>query len=660
MNYRNLTPQEIDLLKMNGCFSDDWTKITIHPQTDLNRIQDVHFHGTVSIGKLDGMVEVENGRSVPSAIKRSVIENVTIGDQCYIADVALLRNYRIGNKVALENIKALMVRGETTFGNGVELEILNEGGGRELIIFDRLSAQLAYFYVLYRHDKTLIEQLKILIEKYVNQQKSAIGEIGDEARVIRSNQIIDVKIGSHAQVVGASSLENGTIASNAQAPVFVGTDVIARDFIILSGSQVKDGALLTGCFVGQGVRIGRQFSAENSAIFANSEGFHSEAVSLFAGPYSVTHHRSTLLIATMISFYNAGSGTNQSNHMYKLGPLHQGILERGAKTGSFSYLLWPSRVGPFTAVIGKHYTNFDASDMPFSYIEEVEGKSLLTPGMNLFTVGTRRDSAKWVKRDRRTDPVKYDLIHFDLFSPFIMNRVLKGKKALTELYEKASRKQEFVKYKGLAIKRLLLKQAIKYYNMAIHIFLGEQLLRRLEKAGNPATVDAIRQALKPNGEAQLENWYDLLGMFVADSTLQSLLQQVKQGQFARLDDFYQALTEAFKHYEDDAWNWTVALLKEEMDLDVAQITPDQLKELIENWKSNKQRFNHLVMSDAQKEYDANSRIGYGIDGDQEVQAADFEAVRGSIATNEFVKELQNENEQIEALAARWIAVLSER
>jgi len=67
--------------------------------------------------------------------------------------------------------------------------------------------------------------------------------------------------------------------------------------------------------------------------------------------------------------------------------LHQGIVERGAKTGSFSYMLWPSRVGAFTAVIGKHYANFDTTDFPFSYINEVDGESILTPAMNLLSVG---------------------------------------------------------------------------------------------------------------------------------------------------------------------------------------------------------------------------------------------------------------------------------
>ena len=183
-------------------------------------------------------------------------------------------------------------------------------------------------------------------------------------------------------------LESGTIVSCKEAPSFVGEGVIAKKFIILSGSKIDSGAMIEKSFVGQGVRMGKQYSAENSLFFANCEAFHGEACSLFAGPYTVSHHKSTLLIASFFSFFNAGSGTNQSNHMYKLGPVHQGILERGSKTGSFAYLLLPSIVGAFTVVMGKHYANFNTSDFPFSYISEEKGKSELTPAMNIFTVGT--------------------------------------------------------------------------------------------------------------------------------------------------------------------------------------------------------------------------------------------------------------------------------
>lgn len=42
----------------------------------------------------------------------------------------------------------------------------------------------------------------------------------------------------------------------------------------------------------------------------------------------------TQMIAGMYSFLKAGSGSKQSNHMYKLDPIHQGIIERGSKVRS--------------------------------------------------------------------------------------------------------------------------------------------------------------------------------------------------------------------------------------------------------------------------------------------------------------------------------------
>ena len=268
-------------------------------------------------------------------------------------------------------------------------------------------------------------------------------------------------------------LEEGTIISRKEAPVFVGEGVIAKKFIILSGSRVDSGAMIDKSFVGQGVKMGKQFSAENSLFFANCEAFHGEACSLFAGPYTVTHHKSTLMIASLFSFFNAGSCTNQSNHMYKLGPVHQGVLERGSKTGSFAYLLLPSIVGAYTVIMGKHYANFDTSDFPFSYITEEKGKSELTPAMNIFTVCTRSDSEKWPTRDRRKDPEKLDLIHFDLFSPYIVSRIVNGINILNDLADKTPKTQDYVNYKGINIHRLLLKTARKYYEMALKVYIGQ-------------------------------------------------------------------------------------------------------------------------------------------------------------------------------------------
>jgi hypothetical protein len=137
-------------------------------------------------------------------------------------------------------------------------------------------------------------------------------------------------------------------------------------------------------------------------------------------------HKSSLLIAGMFSFLNAGSGSNQSNHMYKLGPIHQGIVERGSKTTSDSYILWPARVGPFSLVMGRHYHHSDTSDMPFSYLIEHKDETYLIPGVNLRSVGTIRDAQKWPKRDKRKDPIQLDKINYNLLSPYTIGKMMKG------------------------------------------------------------------------------------------------------------------------------------------------------------------------------------------------------------------------------------------
>ena len=104
--------------------------------------------------------------------------------------------------------------------------------------------------------------------------------------------------------------------------------------------------------------------------------------------------------------------------MYKLGPVHQGVVERGSKTASDSYMLWPAKVGAFTVVMGRHYRNSDTSDLPFSYLIEHEDESILVPGVNLRSVGTVRDARKWPRRDRRKNPNKLDYLNFKLLSPY--------------------------------------------------------------------------------------------------------------------------------------------------------------------------------------------------------------------------------------------------
>jgi hypothetical protein len=648
MEYRKLKNEEIESLKNQGCSSGQWESILVAPGFQTKNIFDVHFFGEVRLGifETDGK---KPGVHRPG-LYHSVIRDCHIHDNVRIADVRLISGYEVGHDAVIERVDEISMSGISAFGNGQKLDVLNEGGGRELAIFDRLSSQIAYLVVLYQHDQDLVKTLNGIIQEYTETRKSGTGKISINAVIRNASVIRNVWIGESAVIEGATLLSEGTIASTADDPVRVGEGVVARHFIIQSGSSVDSSAVLDKVFVGQGVRIGKQFSAENSVFFANCEGFHGEAVSLFAGPYTVTHHKSTLLIAALMSFYNAGSGTNQSNHMYKLGPLHQGILERGCKTGSFAYLLWPCRVGAFSVVMGKHGGNFDTSDFPFSYITVEDERSFLTPGMNLITVGTRRDVEKWPSRDRRKSADKLDLITFDWLNPMIVQSAAKASGILNELYEKTPKEQEAINYKGVRIKRLLLKSCRKYYDMLTPIFCGEQIVRRI-RSGRPLGYGQTQKEIQ-------SPWIDLGGMIIPLKERDKLMAELKDHKITSVKKLQEVMEVMHGKYDDWSWDWTMCWIAESEGKKPQEVGKPELKKRIDAWKENKIKLNNLILADARKEFDQASRIGFGMDGDEHSRDDDFTAVRGTYDGNKFVRSLISENAAIEALAEETTKKLS--
>jgi len=308
MEYRKLTKEEISNLEKQGCIADDWSSIEVRDPFDTKNIYQVVFMGKCQLGNLNGPVDNPGGHQNNAGLYSSIIDNSTLEDNVLIRNVKHLKNYYVESGVIIENVDELAVEGEATFGNGTEIDVLNEGGGRELPLYDRLSSQMAYLMVVYRHEKDLINVLKKSVEKYVEKKRSTRGRILSGSRISNCNTIINVLIGPDVSIKGVQLLQNGSVIGEDGTTTKVGAGVIAKDFIIQSGSSVDSGALIDKTFIGQGVKIGKQFSAENSLFFANSEGFHGEAVSIFGGPYTVTHHKSTLMIAGMFSFFNAGSG----------------------------------------------------------------------------------------------------------------------------------------------------------------------------------------------------------------------------------------------------------------------------------------------------------------------------------------------------------------
>jgi len=80
------------------------------------------------------------------------------------------------------------------------------------------------------------------------------------------------------------------------------------------------------------------------------------------------------------------------------------------------------------------------------------------------------------------------------------------------------------------------------------------------------------------------------------------------------------------------------------DFESSKISKDDLKAVLEKWKTSSFKLLNMVEMDASKEFEGNVRLGFGIDGHQD---EDFEAVRGSFADNSFKKQLDEMREQVE-------------
>ncbi|NDW12561.1 DUF4954 family protein [Bacteroides sp. 214] len=652
--YRKLSGGEISRLSSQSCVADNWDNVWVDEYFSTEYVHHTRFSGVIKLGVFQSDFTLPGGIKKHAGLKHVTLHNVTLGDNCCIENIQnYIANYEIGHNTFIENVDIMLVDGVSKFGNSVEVSVLNETGGREVLINDKLSAHQAYICALYRHRPELICRMKEIANYYSDKHSSSIGHVGSHVKIINTGSIKNMRIGDYCHIEGTLRLENGSINSNEQAPVYIGHSVICEDFIISSGSHVDGGTMLTRCFVGQACRLGHNYSASDSLFFSNCQGENGEACAIFAGPFTVTHHKSTLLIAGMFSFMNAGSGSNQSNHMYKLGPIHQGTMERGSKTTSDSYILWPARIGAFSLVMGRHVNHSDTSNLPFSYLIEKNDTTYLVPGVNLRSVGTIRDAQKWPKRDRRKDPNRLDFINYNLLSPYTIQKMFKGIALLKDLSRISGETSELYSYQSAKIKSSSLRKGIELYNTAIHKFLGNSIIKRLEEIVFKSDEE-IRARLKPDTEIGTGEWVDISGLIAPKSEIDKLLDGIENGNINRLHCINEAFEQMHRNYYTYEWTWAYNRIEEHYGINPETITAKDIIAIVEAWKEAVVGLDRMVYEDARKEFSLSSMTGFGADGSRSEMQQDFEQVRGDFESNTFVTAVLKHIEEKTALGNELI------
>jgi NDP-sugar pyrophosphorylase family protein len=571
MKYRATTHTEREALALRGCYAEEWDSVLVSEDFDVTQLRNVHFEG-----------------------------NITIGSKSRIYD-STISNYAIGNNCIVDDVLRMECRRATTFGEGVRVAAVNENGGRSIVIYRELTSQVAYLMTMMRNRPAMVERLEMMIRERAESHRTTMGRVGDGSSIIGARFIREVAIEDGCSIEGTSHLENGTVGRGA----YIGIDVRGRDFIIDNNARVDGASSIERCFVGENSIVSNGFTAIDTLMFANCHFENGEAASVFAGPFTVSHHKSSLLIAGIFSFFNAGSGTNQSNHLFKSGAVHQAVHQRGTKFGSSAYVMSPAIEGPYTVVLGRHTRHHDTQDMPFSYLIEEGGHSILMPALALKSYGTIRDIEKWKIRDKRI--LKRDNICFEEFNPYILGKMLRGIDILTRLQEDDPEAKSY-NFNRTTIRASMVARGIKLYNSAIAASLGVLLE---EGDYNSGSYDGTE-------------WIDLAGQYITLGYTEHIMTKIGSGELS-LDEINREFDSAMAEYKDMAAAYAYALLWQ---LIGSQPDDQEVESIIASSHNILSHMREVTEADRQRDIGLDMMVGYGYDfRDEAEQAADFRNTR---------------------------------
>ena len=593
MQYRSLTFEEIETLESNSCWAEDWNRVKVAEDGfQAKFFHRVMFYGDIQLGCVQKEVEITKGFVKHSGINDATLRNVTVGNNCLIEKVGnYINNYTIGDDCLISNISVMETTEGATYGEGNLISVLNEVGDGNVIFFHDLNSQFAAFMVKHFNDKDLKNAIRRLIKEEIARTNPERGTIGNNVKIVNTKEITNTVIQTDCEISGASRLSDCTILSSEYASVYIGTGVICENSIISDGSSIVNSVKMQDCFVGEACQISNGFTASQSVFFANSFMANGEACAAFCGPFCASHHKSSLLIGGMFSFYNAGSGTNFSNHAYKMGPMHWGILERGTKTASGSYLLMPATIGTFSVCFGKLMHHPNTTALPFSYLIAEADKMYLVPGRNITTVGLYRDIRKWPKRDMRPQQTQKSIVNFDWLSPYSVGEILQGKKILENLRQASGDNVSSYNYHEYVINATSLRKGIKYYDIALRIYMGA-VLKRAHKWGFFG---------KPQTEVGLGRWDDLSGLLLPVSEERCLIEDIKSGSLETIEEVVNRFREINENYRIYQWAWTYRMILEYYGIN--EISPEDDARIKQDYIEARRAWIAEIKKDAEKEFE---------------------------------------------------------
>jgi hypothetical protein len=214
-----------------------------------------------------------------------------------------------------------------------------------------------------------------------------------------------------------------------------------------------------------------------------------------------------------------------------------------------------------------------------------------------------------------------------------------GREILRKLSVESEPDAPVYRYNSMLIKKESLERGIELYQTGINKFLGNSLIKRLEKR-EFRTNEELQKRLRPDRQQGQGEWIDIAGLIAPKKEIDNLLDDIESGKISEIKEWSDSFAEIHKSYYDWEWTWSCQRIEEEEGIAVDSLRADDIIRIVTRWKKSVIDLDNLLYEDARKEFNLSSRTGFGIDDGEEVKKLDFEQVRGEFESNSVVAAIQ--------------------
>lgn len=438
---RALRPEEIERLRAHSCSAEanDWSKILVAEDFSAKCFWGVHFIGTCVLGRFGDPIDAGDGVTIDSGLYKAVVANCEIGDGALVHNVGFLSNVVVEAGAVVANCGTVAAEAGTTFGNGREIGIAIETGGREVGLYAEITVDVAAKIASSRGDKALLQAYGAFVQEYAAKAKANRGYIGRGARVRNTGKVHNVFVGEGAVIDNALRVDNVTLLSSPEERTEILDGAYVVNSLVQWGSEVTSMAIVDRSVLCEHSHVERHGKVTDSLIGPNTGVAEGEVTACLVGPFVGFHHQALLIAAFWPEGKgNIGYGANVgSNHTGKA-PDQEIWCGEGTFFGLGVNIKMPSNFtrAPYSLIATAVNALPQRVEFPFSLINTpsqiVEGVSPayneIMPGWvlsdNIFAV--KRNEGKYAKRNkaRRTKIVT------EVFRPEIIDMMIEARRRL--------------------------------------------------------------------------------------------------------------------------------------------------------------------------------------------------------------------------------------